>query len=160
MKAWIVSVSAVVMITAIINLILPEGKMGKFIKGIFSIFVLLTIIKPIIYIKDGGFNYQNIFNQSNFELQDEFIEYVSQEKINEYENNCQNILEKNGIQNAFVDIFYALDENLMIIIKSTSIDLKNSVIKSDKAHIDIIKAVRKEIASYLNVKEDLVKIYE
>ena len=160
MKDWIVSISAVVIITAIVSLILPEGKLGKHIKSIFSIFIVFTIIKPIIYIKDNDFNYQNIFNQDNIELQYDFIDYISNEKIEEYEKNCVDILEQNGIKKASVKLTYSLNNTQEIIIKFVSVDLKNSVINSDKAHIDIINEIKKLLATYLNIGIDLVNVYE
>ena len=160
MKAWILSVSAVVMITAIITLVLPEGKIGKYIKSIFSLFIIFTIIKPLFYIKESEFDYKNIFYQNNIELQYDFIEYVSQEKINEYEKQCLKILENSGIQKSLLKISYSLEVDSKIKIEQVTINLKNSVIISDKEHIDIIKESKQNIASYLNIKEDLVKIYE
>ena len=160
MKAWILSVSAVVMITAIITLVLPEAKIGKYIKSIFSLFIIFTIIKPLFYIKESEFDYKNIFYQNNIELQYDFIEYVSQEKINEYEKQCLKILENSGIQKSLLKISYSLEVDSKIKIEQVTINLKNSVIISDKEHIDIIKESKQNIASYLNIKEDLVKIYE
>ena len=158
MKTWIISVSAVVIITTIIGFILPEGKIGKFIKSILSLFIVFTIIKPIIYIKNVDLNYQNFFNQNNFELQYDFIDFISEEKVEEQEKNCIKVLEECGIKNSIVDINYSLDNDLKINIDFVYIDLKKSVINSDKAHIDIIKEIKQNISSYLKIKENLVKI--
>ena len=160
MKAWIVSIIAVVIITAIISLILPEGKTGKFIKSIFSLFIVFTIIKPMFYLKNNEFKYEDIFNQSEIELQFGFIEYVFQSKIDEYENNCIEILENSGVNNAFVEIIYSNDKETTIKIECVLINLENSVIISDKSHIDIIKEIKFNVANYLRISDDLVKIYE
>ena len=160
MKSWIISISAVVIITAVISLILPEGKIGKYIKSIFSLFIVFTIIKPLFYIKNSEFNYENIFNQNEIELQFGFIEFISQEKIKEYENNCINILEKVGVNNALVEIIYSNDNQSKIKIEFINVNLKNSVIISDKSHIDIIKEIKNNISTYLNVSIESVKIYE
>ena len=37
MKQWILSVGIIVLLTSMVSLILPEGKIGKFIKAMFSL---------------------------------------------------------------------------------------------------------------------------
>lgn len=158
MKTWIISITAAVIITTIISFILPEGKMGKYIKSIFSLLIVFTIIKPIIYIKNTDFSFQNFFIQDNFELQYGFINYISEEKMVEQEKYCIKILEEIGVKNSNIDINYCLDDDLNITIELVYVDLKNSVINSDKEHIDIVKEIKQKISSYLNIKENLVKI--
>ena len=60
MKDWIISIVSVVLITNIVCLILPQGKMGRFVKNIFSILTVLVIIKPLIYLKNGNFDFGQI----------------------------------------------------------------------------------------------------
>ena len=134
--------------------------MGKYIKGIFSIFIVFTIIKPIFYIKDNDFKYETILNPQNIELQHHFIDYINKEKIDEYEEYCNEILQKKGINNAVIEINYTFDNEYQIKIEEVLVNLKNSVIISDKEHIDIIKEIKLNVASYLNVNEGLVKVYE
>ena len=160
MKSWIISISAVVIITAIISLIVPEGKIGKYIKSIFSLFIVFTIIKPLFYIKNTEFKYEDIFDQNEIELQFSFIEFISEEKINEYENNCLIILENEGVSNGIVEIVYSHEDQSKIKIEFISVNLENSVIISDKSHIDIIKDIKKNISTYMNINIDSVKIYE
>ncbi len=160
MKDWIISITAVVLITSIVCLILPPGKMGKYIKSIFSLLTMLVVIKPIVYIKDINFDYQQIIGADEIALQDDFLIYVFDKKIEEYEQNCVEIVEKVGIKNANINIEYDIEENQNIKINFVKINLQNSVIISDEQHINIKEEMITDIASYLNIKKNMVIIYE
>lgn len=48
MQAYILSIAGVVLICAVITVIAPHGKMGKFIKGSMRLFILVVMISPLI----------------------------------------------------------------------------------------------------------------
>ena len=48
MKVWIISIGAVILMTVISLYIIPEGKLGKHVKGIFSVLIIFVIINPVI----------------------------------------------------------------------------------------------------------------
>ncbi len=160
MKDWIISIVAVVLITSILSLILPQGKMGKYIKNIFSLLTMFVMIKPIIYVKEGNFNYEQIIGANEIVLQDGFLEFVYNKRIEEYEENCNKIIEEIGVKGAGVNINFNINKNQDIDIYSVQINLKNSVIILDKPHINIKEEIIADIASCLNVNKDLVMIYE
>jgi len=160
MKDWIISIVAVVLITSIVCLILPQGKMGKYVKGIFSLLSTLVVIKPIFYIKNTDVNFEQIFNSNELVLQDSFIDYVTNKRIEEFKENCLKITKENGADNAKVEIEYFLDENKGIKICFVKISLQNSVIISDKEHINFKEEIISDIASYLCINENMVIIYE
>ena len=160
MKDWIISITTVILLTSIICLILPQGKMGKYIKSIFSLLTMLVIIKPIINIKESDFYYEQIVGADNFVLQDNFIEYINNKRIDVYKQNCLKIINDIGIKNPEIDINYVIEDNQNIKISFVKINLQNSVIISDKQHIDIKEEMITDIASYLNINKNMVAIYE
>lgn len=48
MKAYILSIAGVVLISAIVTIIAPNGKMGKFVKGTVRLFILVVMLAPFI----------------------------------------------------------------------------------------------------------------
>ena len=74
MKEWIISITAVILITNIVCLILPQDKIGKYIKGIFSLLTMLVVIKPIINVKDFSYNYDKIAKFDEIVLQEHFLD--------------------------------------------------------------------------------------
>lgn len=159
MKEWITSIIASVIISSILSLILPEGKMGKYIKGIFSLFIILIIIKPIFAIENNDFSYEDIFDE-NVSIQTDYLEYISNKRLDYIKVECENLMKENGIINAELSINYNLDEYNYITINKIEINLQNAVIMSDKANIHIIEDVKNAIANYLNINKNLVVINE
>ena len=60
--AWILSILGIVVIGAVIDLVLPSGRMNKYVKSIFSAVTILVIILPLPnLVKNGCGKYQKEF---------------------------------------------------------------------------------------------------
>lgn len=160
MKEWIISIASVVIFTSIISLIIPEGKMGEFIKGIFSLLIILIIIKPIFSLTTTNLDFSNIFNGAEIVLQNDYLDYISNKKTQKLTKECKEIIEKIGVKNADININYYVAENGNTTIKIVEINLKNAVLILNKEHIDIIDEIKNLISSYLLISSDMVIIYE
>ncbi len=141
-------------------MILPQDKMGKYIKGIFSLLTVLVVIKPILYIKNTEIDYQKILSSDNIIYQDNFLDYINNKRVEEYEKNCLKIISEIGVDNAIIKIDYVNDENKGLQINFVKINLQNSVIISNKEHINIKEEIITDIASYLGINKNMVVIYE
>ena len=64
MNSYLLSISVIVFLTSIISLILPDGKMGKYVKSFFSILILLVIISPIFKFDEFDFDEAALDNLS------------------------------------------------------------------------------------------------
>ena len=159
MKEWVLGVGGTVVIITIIGFILPNGKIGKYIKGIMNLLLLLVIFRPIFFI-----DFENIvdfdFDLNNVFIQEDYIDY-SFSKRNEFlEKECVQIIKKLNVDNPIVEIIYRKTETDIFMIEKVNIDLSKTVINSDKAHIDIIEQIRKNISRYLSIDIMLIKIVE
>ena len=105
MKSWALSVGAVLLFISSINLILPEGKTSKIIKPIFTILLILVVIKPISGLKNFDLSFDGKID-SSIKIQSDFIEYVSAQKVENYKKNCVNIINELGVENCNIDINY------------------------------------------------------
>lgn len=156
MKNWIISVASVVIITAIISMIVPDSKMGKYVRGIFSFFVMLVIIQPIFTNKISLINFSTA-NDNEIYIQENYVDFVIKKRIESYESDCVIIAKKCGIENAKIEVDYSIDQNGQICINNVNLNLKDSVIISDKEHIVILKETKSAIAKYLGIDENKVK---
>ncbi len=48
MKAYVLSVAGIVLIIAAVSIVSPNGKMGKFVKGIGKLFILVVMVTPFV----------------------------------------------------------------------------------------------------------------
>lgn len=159
MKEWIFNISITAVAVTAISLIVPNGKTGKVIKGILPFIVLLSVVKPIL-----NFNYEQNVNeifvptQTEEIYQEDFLYSITRKRIACLEKNCENILNAKGITGASVNIEYDY-ENGSYKINLVTVNLKNSVINSDKEHIDI-NEIEATIKNFLAVDKGMVKIIE
>ena len=159
MKEWVLGAISTVLIITVVSLILPEGKTAKFIKPFISMVLCLTVIAPI-------FNF-NDFNSGNFtldgaeiSLNDDYLSFIVQSKIDFYTDYCIKIAEKNSINGAECKIEYITEDDYKITVKKVEINLQNAVITSDESHIVIVQRVKEQIREYLGLDDAGVVVYE
>jgi len=64
---WVIGILAVVILGVVVDLLLSEHKMGKYVKSVFAAVTILVIILPLPSLLrngfdfDGGFLFQNEF---------------------------------------------------------------------------------------------------
>lgn len=73
-SSWAKSIILAVIIATILEMILPEGNNKKYIKTVIGVYILFTIISPIISKLNGGnieidtSKYENYFNSQNYTM--------------------------------------------------------------------------------------------
>lgn len=157
MKNYLLTISTTVLLTSVVSLILPEGKMGKYIKSFFSVLVLLVIISPVVSLSE--LDLKNTFSDSKV-IQEDYLEYIYTSKTSSLEKDCVNILKNFGVENAKVEIQYDIGENYEYSIKNAIIYLCDAVINSNGEHINNIEESISNISNYLQVERKFIKIYE
>ncbi|MBE7083652.1 MAG: hypothetical protein E7373_03510 [Clostridiales bacterium] len=160
MKEWALKILISVLILSSISIILPTGKLSSYIKYVFAIILIPIVIEPVLMIKNNNFDFNTVFNETEVQVQNDYLDYISEQKINEYNSRLNVLLNNLGVLGAKVDLLYNIDENYIIHIKKVCIDLTNSVINSDKEHIDIIETIKTAYSEYLHIDKDEVIIYE
>ena len=54
MKTYILAIAGVILLSAVVTMIAPSGKMGKFVKGTMKLVILVVMISPAIsWVKSG-----------------------------------------------------------------------------------------------------------
>ena len=142
-----------------IAIILPEGRLAKFVKPFVSLVVVLIIVSPIVNF-DGINEDFIIASENSVETDADFLNYIARSKIDLYTENCIKIAKKNGISGSTAHIKYTVNENTALKIDGVTINLQNAVISSDSEHIVILQTLKKEISEYLNLRETEVEFYE
>ena len=145
---------------SLISIIFPNGKIGKYLKSVFSFILIFSVINPLLNLDEINVDFNNAFLENEVIYQEQYLDYVNQKKIDNYNDNCTKILEELGVKNAQIDFIYYTDEKYNLIVEKVNVNLKNSVIISDVEHIDIKEGISTDIASYLNITKSKVLIYE
>lgn len=160
MGEWVLRICAIGLITSIVLLILPQGKISKFIKGIFAMYIAVSIFSPLINLDFSSFSFDTYFENTTVNPDEEYLNYFYQNKIDKKADEVEKILSSIGILNADVRINYDISDQHEIIINKIEINLYDAVFNSNEMHKDIIEDARKITSDYFLVEEKVVVVNE
>ncbi len=145
-STWILSIAGVVCLSVIVELMLPDGQMNRYIKGIFSFIIIFVIIMPLPSLLGKEFDFSNIFDYEEISVDDDYIYQLNLDKINIAREEIENEIESHGYENIKIyinaDIF-----NNSLTFKSITVDISDLVISQNAEHNNITK-----------IKEDITDI--
>ncbi len=144
---WIISVVGVILLSVLTDVLLPEGQMNKYVKGIFSILLIFVIIAPLADFIRKDIEISDLLN---FDMESDGI-VVEKSEIVEMEESLHSDLETLGIQCEKVVIFSR--ENNINTIVGVNVFLKE---KKEEKQVDMI---RKIITNKINIEQEKIFIY-
>lgn len=154
-SSWILSIAGIVIISVIVELILPEGSINKYIRSIFSFLVVFVIVAPLPALVGKKFDYSQIISQEEFTLQEDYLFQLNVYKTEALQEDLVNAINEAGYENVEVSVScnnYATS----FVVDAIYVELSNLVIMDKAEHtniIDIEKEILKLIVSYANVEE-------
>ena len=88
MKAWVLSVVAVIVLGVLLEIVLPSGKVAKYAKGAFSLVVVLVMIAPLprLLKTEWNFDFSTAWQNANMTFEEETKEEFLTEKTKEIES--------------------------------------------------------------------------
>ncbi len=147
MEAYILSVSGAVLVSAVAVMLLPEGKIGKFIGGILKLFCLLVILLPIPKML-GKYLGQDMeipsFSEEG-ELDDGFIDYMFDKRAKEEAELLKKQIEEKFEIVVNIQIKWEYAEYAYNVTKIT-VKIENFGIYGDDEHINVIEQVKEYVA--------------
>ena len=157
MSKWILSIAGVICASVIIEFVLPDGQINKYIKGILSFIIVLVIIMPLPKLLNSKYDYSNIFNvENNIEVDEDYLYQLNLDKINALQDDIKKDVLSHGYKN--VEIYVSADIfQSQMTYKSINVDLTRLVISENAEHNDITK-IKKDITqiikSYIKIDEE------
>lgn len=153
------SIIGVCILSVVVDLIVPSGKMSSSIKSVFSYIVILVVLAPLPNLIKGNFSLDGLFSNVDMEIQDEYIYNINQSKLDKWTITIENELEITGITGAIVSISANIFEYDMQI-DAVYVDLYNAVISSNLANKNIQTEVVSVVLKCLDVEKNKVVVYE
>lgn len=155
-SVYILSVAGVVILTVLVEIVLPSGKMNKYVKGILAVFMVFVIVNPIINFVKKGINFDF---QISTQIDENVLNVVKNQQIKALKNDLENKLKQNGFGD--VDLsFDAKIEDGVLKIETIFVDLTNYVLLNDEQHIFNSKAVKDFLLTQTGLKIEQVVVYE
>ena len=152
LRSWIEQIIIAIIIVSILEMILPNGNLKKYIKIILSVFVIFNIISPFVNSTDlfnismQNFDtYVNNLNTSSTLDQSNMDKRLQELYIDELENNIKNKVEENGyfVKSCKVDATLESSSPNAGINKIILVISKNKINKIEKININNNKATNR-----------------
>ena len=148
-SSWILSIAGVICISVIVEIIMPEGQMNKYIKGVLSFIIIFVIVSPL----------PNLLKQKDISITTNINQIgVQQDFLDKYNLACKDAIEKDLIQQLdemgyggiSIGLSYCTDGETCRFDKAY-VELKGLVIKENSAHKNISE-IKEEIAEVIHKK--------
>ena len=160
LSAWVLSIVGIVVLTLMVDIIIPEGKTGKYIKGVFAMLTVFVIAMPLPKIFNSEFYLEEFLQQNTSASADyDVLENIYYMRLERLEQKIITSAESEGIKNMEVKI-NALNNNSFVEIQSIEINLKNVVIEEKNPNINIVDIVIDLVSKAAETDKSAVKVYE
>lgn len=160
-SAYILSIAGIVLLSVIVELILCEGQMKKYIKSIFSFFIIGVIISPLPNLISSK-SISSIFQMEDYDLQSSFLSSINSQKAEAMANDVTAQLGEIGYENVKIVISPVNGYDTDFQIKQVKISDKDMITNGKAKNSDMAK-IREEIIEYVSDRLDIKKeiiVYE
>lgn len=158
--SYVLSIVGIVLLGVLIDVIMPDGEMNKYIKGVFSLLALFIIISPVQKLFNNNFDFNNIFYDNKaVETDSDFLDATKKQIKNQLERSLMARYKNAGFDNIKVEIKCDMSNNVLDI-KKVMIDISNLVMSEDLSHINKYTEIKKVAMNFLNLEESDVEINE
>ena len=93
MKVWCENILVAVMISTLIEMLLPEGKSQKYIRVVIGIYIIFTILQPVLKFTNTSISLEDVLSKlqtQNSDIRDiENIEKDQEDYLKEIEENLK-----------------------------------------------------------------------
>lgn len=156
---WLLSVVGIVILGVLIDIILPEGNINKYIKAVFAFVIILVIISPLTKLDSVDVSIENLINQSEIQLDEDYIFSLNQKILDQLNVNIVRDAEDYGLKNIDVNIVSDID-NFQLKINEVNIFLYDLVIDKDIEHIDKYQILCDIVKTYIKIDKENIIFYE
>lgn len=132
-SSWLLAITGVIILSVLAEFILPDGKLNKYIKAIFSFVILLVIIMPLPKLLGKDYDISKWFNSNESVLQEDYLYQLNLDKVTALNKKISDRILQEGYKNVEVSInANVLTSNLEIF--GVYVDLEN--LKFDEKVMD------------------------
>ncbi|MGN1227948.1 MAG: stage III sporulation protein AF [Christensenellales bacterium] len=156
---WLLSVVGIVILGVLIDVILPEGSINKYIKAVFAFVVILVIISPLTKLNSVDVSLENLLNQSEMQLDEDYIFSLNKKILDQLNTNIIRDASKYGLNNVEVEFVSEID-SFQLKINEVNIFLYNLVIDKNYEHIDKYQILYDIVKTYIKIDKEKINFYE
>lgn len=146
MSGWVLSVTAVICLTVLLDIIMPDGQMKKYVKGIVSIIVIFVIITPLASIAVGEFD----LTKGNITIDSDMLDNLESTSDRYRETQLEAMLSDDDIT---VDVKIENDNGK----KKVEVIVQNQVLSENEMNI-LKQKVKDTVTDFLGIDSGSVSV--
>lgn len=146
MSGWVLSVTAVICLTVLLDIIMPDGQMKKYVKGIVSIIVIFVIITPLASIAVGEFD----LTKGNITIDSDMLDNLESTSDRYRETQLETMLSDDDIT---ADIKIENDNGK----KKVEVIIQNQVLSENEMNI-LKQKVKDTVTDFLGIDSGSVSV--
>ncbi len=158
-SSWVLSIAGVISLSVVVELLLPEGTLNKYIRSIFSFIVVLVIIAPLPSLVGKQFSYSDLEIAQDYTLQEDYIYQLNVYKTEAVQQAISIDIANHGYEGVVVSVS-SENKSAQFKIKAIYVELENLVIL-DKAEHNDISDIEEEIFTIIlsHAKVDRAEVH-
>lgn len=157
MNGYLLSILGIVVAGIFIDIIIPVGTINKYIRSIYSIFVVAVLISPVVNLLNKNHKFTVVYE--NYEINENLLNYIHSMRATSLETNLEKTLENEGFKNIDINLTFSIENNELKYI-SCKVNIKNLVISPDKLHINKYEFIKETIKKITNLTDEEIIIDE
>lgn len=157
MNGYVLSVLGIVVAGIFIDIIIPSGAINKYIRSIYSIFVVAVLVSPIMSLLNKANKFS--FTYEDYKLNENILSYIYKKRTETFQEDIEKQLASDGFANVDIVLNFSLENDVMLFT-SCQVNLKNLVISKDKQHINKYEYIRDIVQTNTNLKDEEIIINE
>ena len=157
MTGYILSILGIVVAGVFIDIIIPSGTINKYIRGIYSIFVVAVLVSPVVKLLNKSQDFSITYEEYN--INENLLKYIYTMRCQSLETNLENALKEEGFANVDIILNFSIENN-ELKYNLCNVNLKNLVITPDKQHINKYEFIRKVVKENTNLTDEEIIIDE
>ena len=157
-SAWVLSIVGIVLLTLVVDIVLPEGQTGKYIKSVLAIITVFVIASPVPTLLSGDIDVSDVMSDYDAADVDEaFLQDLFETRMEAVKDTLESEFAEEGVPGVKIDISYEKD-GYVFEIKKILLDTTDAVIDGSDKNINIKETVRGVTQNALDVPSDMVEV--
>ena len=157
-SAWVLSIVGIVLLTLVVDIVLPEGQTGKYIKSVLAIITVFVIASPVPTLLSGDIDVSGVMSDYDAADVDEaFLQDLFETRMEAVKDTLESGFAEEGVSGVKIDISYEKD-GYVFEIKKILLDTTDAVIDGSDKNINIKETVRGVTQNALDVPSDMVEV--
>lgn len=158
-SVWLLSIVGIVILGVLIDVVLPNGNINKYIKAVFAFVIILVIISPLTKLDLVDVSLENLMQQSEIKLDEDYIFSLNNKIMDQIKLNIITDADKQGINNLDVAFVSEID-NFQLKINEVNLYIVNIVIDENVKHIDKYQILQDIVKRYVKIDKEKIHFYE